>query len=238
MAARRGHPATQPCRQPPRRAEPAPGSDPPEPQPATGPAPPAGARHRPRSPGPRRSYGPWSPPRPFQREHPGNAAHPQASQRDALANPEPTPEQRRRRPLMVMIRAFDRKGVTVGRGADAGGPGRPADADHSRDDGLIGGMRALNANVGKSPRSAHRQPRDADQRLLREPARSPGLRTGGPRSRTDPKLGAHHFTSETFPVGNPDHRGLRRSRPSRQAPSLPGQSRSTVTVWAVSSVPR
>ena len=37
---------------------------------------------------------------------------------------------------------------------------------------LVGGMRALGANVGQSPaRRLHRPARDADQRLLREPAR-------------------------------------------------------------------
>ena len=37
---------------------------------------------------------------------------------------------------------------------------------------LVGGMRALNANVGQSAaRRLHRPARDADQRLLREPAR-------------------------------------------------------------------
>ena len=37
---------------------------------------------------------------------------------------------------------------------------------------LVGGMRALNANVGQIPaRRLHRPARDADQRLLREPAR-------------------------------------------------------------------
>ena len=56
---------------------------------------------------------------------------------------------------------------------------------------LVGGMRALNANVGRSAaRRLHRPARDADQRLLREPARhghgvegvdSDGERLRGPR---------------------------------------------------------
>ena len=53
---------------------------------------------------------------------------------------------------------------------------------------LVGGMRALNANVGAIPaRRLHRPARDADQRLLREPARHEhgveAVRLGGERVR-------------------------------------------------------
>ena len=66
-------------------------------------------------------------------------------------------------------------------GGAAGGPGGPADADRARDDGAGGGLARPERQLRRfRARRFHRAARNADQRLLREPARH-GCRMAGVR---------------------------------------------------------